>query len=216
MLHTAQSNMIKQQLRACRIVDDELLAVFQRFPRENFVPQAYQSLAYSDSPIPLGHDEVMSTPYDEAMILKCLRVQPGDKVLEVGTGSGYTTALLASMAEHVISIDIHNDFCEQAQAKLAKSGLHNVTIIAGDAAKGWPQHEPYDAIAITGSLPYLPDAYKQHLHVGGRLYAVVGEAPVMEAVCVIRTSQNEFKEQKLYETCVKRLINAKAPSSFIF
>jgi protein-L-isoaspartate(D-aspartate) O-methyltransferase len=166
--------------------------------------------------IPLGAGEVMLAPKLEARMLQEAAVGGADRVLEVGTGSGYMTALLASLARQVYSVDIVPEFVDRARRKLAEHGIANVTLETGDAARGWAQHAPYDVIVLTGSVPHLPEAFERSLALGGRLIAIVGDEPVMTARRVKRVSESAFSREGLFETCVKALRNALQPERFVF
>lgn len=215
-LELARRNMIEQQIRTWEVLDERLLALIGAVPREDFVPPAYRALAFGDMSIPLGRDEVMLPPKLEARLLQALAVEPGDKVLEVGTGSGYVTALLARLGAHVHSVEIVPEFKLSAATRLGAHGFTNVTLEVGDAARGWARHAPYDAILLTGSVPILPEDFKRSLAAGGRLVAVVGQAPVMEARRVARVGDQSFEERCLFETCVPPLRNAVQPPAFVF
>lgn len=212
---TARNNMLKQQIRACDVLDEHLLETIDATPRELFVPEAFQSLAYADMQIPIGHDEVMMMPKDEGAMLQALAIKPTDTILEIGTGSGYITALLAKLGKYVYSVDIQADFSKQAKAKLDSLNLHNVTLETGDAARGWEKHAPYDVICITGSVPLLASAFRQALKPGGRLFAVIGESPVMEA-CLIKHDGDTLHQKSLFETDLKPLTNAPEREPFTF
>jgi protein-L-isoaspartate(D-aspartate) O-methyltransferase len=149
-------------------------------------------------------------------MLQALAIQPHDRVLEVGTGSGYVTALLASLAARVVSVEIKPALLETARQRLAEHGFDNITLEEGDAADGWDQAQPYNAICVTGSLPVLSQGLRENLQIGGRLFAVVGEAPVMEALLVTRINANEWREERLFETVIPPLQNAAAPAAFEF
>jgi len=215
-IEQARHNMIEQQIRPWDVLDQQVLDQILRTPREDFVPPAYRHVAFTDMMLPIGHDEVMMEPKLEARMLQALAVQPTDKVLEVGTGSGYVTALLAGLAAQVISVEIEAELHEQAKARLARLGIANVVLEQGDAANGWDAHQPYDAIAITGSLPVLPQTFKESLQIGGRLFAIIGNEPVMEAVLVTRINANEWREETLFETLIPPLRNANQVSVFTF
>lgn len=215
-LKAARFNMIEQQIRPWDVLDQGVLDLIADLPREDFVPEPYRSLAYADTAIPLGHGQVMMHPKIEARLLQALDLHATDSVLEVGTGSGYLTALLAHATHHVYSVDIIPQFRLQAAEKLAVHGIDNVTLESGDAARGWARHGLYDVIAITGSLPELPAAFLQSMNRGGRLFAVVGTAPIMEAVLVRRVGENEWSRESLFETELPRLINAPATARFVF
>jgi len=212
----ARFNMVQQQIRTWDVLDPRVLDLVGKMPREDFVPPAYRKLAFVDMNIPLGQEQVMMAPKVEARLLQELEISPQDKILEVGTGSGYMTALLASFGAHVYSVEIIPEFSTQAAAKLAAHQIGNVTLEVGDAARGWGRHGPYDVIAITGSLPILPDSFRNSLKVGGRLFAIVGQSPVMEAKLIRRVSQTSWSEASLFETSLPPLRNALEPSKFVF
>ncbi len=212
----ARHNMVVQQIQPWNVRDDKVLELFQRIPREDFVPEAYRHFAFTDMNIPLPNGGEMFSPKLEAYMLQALQIQPRDKVLEVGTGTGYVTALLASQARHVISVDLDADVQKQAAEKLAAHQINNVTYVCDDAATGWDRDKPYDVIVITGSLPLLPESFQQSLNVGGRLFAIIGDAPVMEATLITRIAENEWQHQGLLETCVAPLLNAPQPERFSF
>jgi len=213
-LDQARLNMIEQQIRPWEVLDQRVLDLLTTVPREDFVPEAYRLLAFADMNIPLGNGQVMMPPRVEARILQALNVQEDETVLEIGTGSGYVTALLASLAKQVISVDINADMTRQAGDKLAAHGITNVTLETGDGAHGWNTHAPYDAIVITGSLPILPATFKQALKVDGRLLAIIGDAPAMEVVLITRVGEMEWAEEALFETDLSALINAPQPERF--
>ncbi len=215
-LALARHNMVEQQIRPWEVLDQKVLDVLEAVPREDFVPAEWRNLAYVDEFIPLPGGEVMLPPRIEARLLQALDVQPEETVLEVGTGSGYFTALLAKLARHVYSVEIDPELSASAGEKLREHGIANVTLEVGDAARGWDRHAPYNAIAITGSLPELPDAFREQLTIGGRLVAIVGEAPVMEAVLIRRLGESEWSEEFLFETVVPPLKNAPGANRFRF
>ena len=214
-LENARFNMIEQQIRPWEVLDQHVLDLLSKLPREDFVPERYRKLAYMDTTIPLGNDQVMMPPRVEARILQALNIQADETVLEVGTGSGYVTALLASLGDHVYSVDINAEMTRTAGDKLADHGISNVTLETGDAARGWDAHAPYDVIVVTGSLPLLPANFKQALKIGGRLVAVVGDSPVMEVVLITREGESEWAQETLFETDLPALINAPEPERFI-
>lgn len=215
-LEQARINMLKQQIRAWGVLDDTILKLLQTTPREEFVPTDYRKLAFADMNIPLGHGELMLCPKEEARLLQALAVTLNDTVLHIGTGSGYVTALLAQQAKYVYSIDIHADFTAKAKTKLAQLNINNVALHTADAAKGWQIESSYEVIAITGSLPILPEIFKTSLAVGGRLFAIIGQAPVMEALLVTRMTAQEWQIQKLFETLIPPLHNAIPSETFVF
>jgi protein-L-isoaspartate(D-aspartate) O-methyltransferase len=212
----ARFNMIEQQIRTWEVLDQRVLELLSKVPRENFVPEPYRALAFADMEIPIGYGERMLQPKVEARMLQELTLGEQNRVLEIGTGSGYMTALLASVAAHVYSVDIQPEFTHTAAAKLTAHGIANVTLETGDAARGWDQHGPYDAILLTGSVPILPESFKASLKAAGRLLAVVGEPPVMEAQLITNMGGGAYNAVSLFETCIAPLKNALHPERFVF
>jgi protein-L-isoaspartate(D-aspartate) O-methyltransferase len=212
----ARFNMVEQQIRPWDVLDHQVLDLLLRVRREDFVPAQYRMLAFADLEIPLGHGERMLPPRIEARMLQELALTPDDKVLEVGTGSGYMTALLASLGRHVHSVELIAEFTAAADGKLKAQGLHNVTLEVGDAARGWDSQAPYNAIVLTGSVPILPPAFAASLNPGGRLIAVVGEPPVMEARLITCVAPGACKSADLFETCIPPLRNVLQPERFVF
>jgi len=207
---------VEQQIRPWDVLDQRVLDLLFRLHRENFVPPQYRALAFVDMEIPIGHGEKMLAPRVEARIVQELALEPRDRILEVGTGSGYMTALLASLGGHVTSVEIVPAFTQAAGARLAAHGITNVMLETGDAARGWDRHGPYDAIVLTGSVPVLPDAFPGSLRPGGRLIAVVGEPPVMEAQLITCSTAGSYSTTGLFETCIAPLKNAVQPERFVF
>ena len=212
----ARFNMVEQQIRTWEVLDPVVLDLLLHVHREDYVPEAHRALAFADLEIPLGHGETMLSPKLEARMLQELDVQDGDSILEVGTGSGYMTALLASLGSHVYSVDIVPDFTRAAAARLAAHGITNVTLETGDAARGWDRHEPYDVIVLTGSVPVLAEGFQNSLKPGGRLLAVVGAAPAMQAQLITRSGGGACHTVALFETCIAPLKNAPQPQRFVF
>lgn len=212
----ARRKMLDRQIRPWDVHDERVLDVIARTPREEYVPAGHRNIAYADMSIPLGHGQVMLAPKIEGRLLQALGAGPKDKVLEIGTGSGYVTALLAGLAGHVHSIEIIPELAERAKQILAAHGIRNVTVEVGDAARGWPSHAPYDAILVTGSMPLLPDSLRDQLAPGGRLVVIVGRAPAMEALRIARLDEHNWSERSLFETVIPPLINAPEPPKFVF
>lgn len=212
----ARFNMIEQQIRPWEVLDPTVLDLLKQVPREDFVPSQYAGLAFADLEIPLGHGQCMLSPKLEARIIQSLALRKTDCVLEIGTGSGYMTALLAKLAHHVVSVDCVAAFTDAARPLLQRHGITNVTLETGDAAQGWQAHAPYDVIVLTGSEPVLAESLQQQLRPGGRLFAVVGEAPVMEAVLVTCITAGVYRSDKLFEICIPALTNAPQPERFNF
>jgi protein-L-isoaspartate(D-aspartate) O-methyltransferase len=212
----ARFNMVEQQIRPWEVLDQQVLDLLFKVRREEFVPEHYRALAFADLEVPLGHGEKMLAPKIEARLLQELALGTEDRILEVGTGSGYMTALLASLGGHVYSVDIVPEFVAAAADRLKAHGINNVTLEPGDAARGWDKHGPYDAIVLTGSVPVLPAAFRESLKPGGRLIAVVGEPPVMEAQLITCVAPGAFQTAGLFETCITPLRNALQPERFVF
>jgi len=215
-IESARHNMVVNQIRAGSVLDDRVLELVGRGPRQDFVPDAMRNLAFVDMQIPLGYGEVMMAPQVEARLLQALAIKPTDKILEIGTGSGYMTWLLAQLGAKVHSVEIRAEFTERASGRLAAHGVRNVELEIGDGARGWDKHAPYDVILVTGSLPLLPDGFKKNLAVGGRLIAIVGQSPAMEAQLITRITESGFDTSGLFETDLPPLQNALAPSAFVF
>jgi len=212
----ARFNMIQQQIRPWDVSDDRVLELIARLPREEFVPATYRNLAFADIMIPLGHGQVMMEPKVEARFLQELAIGPKDKILEVGTGSGYVTALLAASGANVTSVEIVPELSAAAKEKLAAHKIANVKLEVGDAAQGWAAGAPYDVIFVTGSTPVLPEEFKQQLAIGGRLAVVVGVAPIMEAKLIRRLSEQAFEDVSLFDTSLPPLVNALKAPQFVF
>ena len=208
--------MIVSQIRPWQVVDERVLDLLARLPREDYVPKQYRNLAFTDMNIPLGHGEVMMAPKLEARLAQELEINPTDKILEIGTGSGFMTALLAALGRHVISVEIRPEFTAAAATRLAHHGVRNITLETGDGARGWDRQKPYDVILLTGSTPILPDTFQQSLAIGGRLIAIVGKAPSMEVKRIRRLGEHSFEEKSLFETVIPPLQNALEPARFVF
>jgi protein-L-isoaspartate(D-aspartate) O-methyltransferase len=215
-LEQARTNMVEQQIRTWEVLDQDVLDLLYLVPREDFVPEKHRALAFSEIEIPLGEGERMWQPKMEARVLQELNIRKTDRVLEVGTGSGYLTALMSHRASHVFSVEISPALAQFGRANLERHGADNVTLEIGDAARGWPRHAPYDVIVLTGSTPLLPRAFPETLSPGGRLFAVVGEAPAMTARLVMATTPGTWRSTDLFETVIAPLVNAEHPSRFKF
>ena len=215
-LEQARFNMIEQQIRTWEVLDPDVLELLHEVKREDFVPSAHRAIAFADLEVPLGHGEAMMQPKVEARIVQELALKPGETVYEVGTGSGYLTALLARRARHVTSAEIHPDLKARAAASLAAAGIANVTLLDGDSAMAPLAEARYDVIVLTASTPVLPRAFLDRLAPGGRLFAVVGDAPVMKATLVSQPQAGSFRNAELFETLLKPLVNAPQPPRFRF
>jgi protein-L-isoaspartate(D-aspartate) O-methyltransferase len=215
-LEQARTNMVEQQIRTWEVLDQEVLDLLYVVPREDFVPPPHRALAFSELELPIGEGQRMWQPKLEARVLQELMLKKSDRVLEVGTGSGYLTALLAHRAGQVVSVEINPKLAAFGRANLERHGVDNVMLETGDAARGWPAHAPYDAIVLTGSTPVLPRSFLEQLAPGGRLFAVVGEAPAMRARLVVCSAPGAWRSADLFETVIAPLANAEHPPRFRF
>ena len=219
-IEQARFNMVEQQIRTWEVLDQSVLDLLFTVKREDFVPAAYRSLAFVDMEITIGDGQTMMEPKLEARIIQELALKPQDHVLEIGTGSGYLSALLASRTAKVASIEYFQSLASSAAARLAAAGIGNVEIAVGDAARSpaafVPASHKFDVIVLTGSVPVMPAAYLEYLAAGGRMFAIVGDAPAMKAMLFSKTSENNSTAVELFETVVAPLINAEQPSRFSF
>ena len=225
-LEQARSNMVEQQIRTWEVLDQDVLDLLYNVPREEFVPLSCRNLAFSDMEIPLkdhaGEGEKMWAPKIEARVLQELAPKRSDRVLEIGTGGGYLTALLAHRAAQVYSVEIRPALAAFGKANIARHGVDNVTLEIGDGARGYGKWGPYDIVVLTGSVPALPRALLESLAPGGRAFAVVGEAPVMSAKIFTRAvdgtggTLGPFGAVELFETMLAPLANCERPSRFTF
>jgi protein-L-isoaspartate(D-aspartate) O-methyltransferase len=215
-IEQARFNMIEQQIRPWEVLDPQVLDLLFVVKREDFVPAAYRNLAFADMEIPLGSGQVMLAPRVEAKLLQELTIKKTDKVLEIGTGSGYMAALLAARAEHVVTVESRPELADFARQNLERAGIANVSIEVADGARGWSQNGPYDAIVVSGSVPVLPDALLKQLRIGGRLAVIVGEAPVMEAQLITCTADGVYNTINLFETVIPALDGTPAKDGFTF
>jgi protein-L-isoaspartate(D-aspartate) O-methyltransferase len=203
----ARFNMVEQQVRPWDVLNQQVLDLISELPREDFVPTAYRNLAFADINIPLAHDQEMMSPKLEGRMLQSLRLTLEDSVLEIGTGSGYFTALLAKSAKYVDSVDIYDDFVTEATSKLKAFNINNISIQTGDGINGWNLSKRYDAIVLTGSVTSLKPLFQEQLNEGGRLLAIVGNEPIMQAYLITRIAGHFYKEN-LFETLVPPLLGA--------
>ena len=211
----ARQQMVDQQIRTWEVLDPRVLDVFAVVPREAFVPPEYRELAFADTPIPIGLGQSMLAPKIQGRILQALSIAADDSVLEVGSGNGYLAACLSLLGSSPRSIDIHPQFTAAAKANLRAVPRASVEFETRDAFAAAPLGE-YDAIAVTGSLPVYDARFERSLRLGGRLFAIVGEAPVMDAILVRRVDNAEWIRESLFETVVESLINATAAQRFVF
>lgn len=215
-IEQARFNMIEQQIRPWDVLDPAVLDLLFVVKREDFAPAAYRNLAFADMEIPLGSGQVMLAPKIEAKMLQELAIKNTDKVLEIGTGSGYMAALLAARAEHVVTVESRSELADLARQNLQQANVTNVTVEVGDGANGWSARGPYDAIVVSGSVPTLPDALLKQLRVGGRMTIVVGQAPVMEALLITCTAEGVYNTVILFETVIPALDGIAAKDGFSF
>ncbi|HVL76304.1 MAG TPA: protein-L-isoaspartate O-methyltransferase [Noviherbaspirillum sp.] len=218
-IEKARFNMIEQQIRTWDVLDPAVLETLVEVKREAFVPAAYKSLAFVDTEIPLPGGENMFSPKMEARILQEVAPRKDEDVLEIGAGSGYMAALLASKARHVTTVEIDPALRDLAAKNLSGYGVTNVDVVQGDGARGWNdpgRQTPWDVIVISGSLPLLPEAFLKQIKVGGRVFSIIGTSPVMSAQITTRVGENAWDTVKIFETDVKPLRNAQAPSRFSF
>jgi protein-L-isoaspartate(D-aspartate) O-methyltransferase len=215
-IEQARFNMIEQQIRPWNVLDQDILSLLHVVKREQFVPVAFQNLAFADTEIPLPGNEAMLAPKYEARIMQEVAPKKHETVLEIGTGSGYMAALLAHRAAKVTTVEINPETRELAQKNLARAGISNVTVELGNGAEGWPQGAPYDVIVVSGALEVLPETLLKQVKVGGRIAAIVGQPPAMEFNLITRTGENAWSTVKIFETNVKYLSGAVAPSHFQF
>lgn len=208
--------MIKQQLRTGDVLNETILSLYDELPREEFVHGAMQQFAYSDMQIPLAHQQRMMTPLEEARILQALKLQGTETILEVGTGSGYLTALLSRLGRQVISVDYYADFTTSARLKLDKYSCNNVQLITGDAHRGWLEAAPYDVVVMTGAIEKITETHRLQVLPGGKLLAIVGREPIMQCLLLTLDHQGNWTQELIFETCVPPLINKLKPKEFVF
>ena len=219
-MEQARFNMIEQQIRPWNVADAHVLSLLEVVKREDFVPLAHKALAFVDMEIPLreggARGQVMLAPRIEARLLQDAAVQKHEKVLEVGTGSGYMAALLAHRAQRVITVEIEPELARMARANLQKAGVHNVEVLELDASQGIKAEGPFDVIVLSGSVAEVPQVLLAQLKPGGRLVGIVGEEPAMNATVVTRTGETTWTTKTPWDTVAPRLLNFPAPSRFQF
>lgn len=215
-LDTAHFNMLEQQIRPSDVLDHRVLKALKDVVRTQFVDDDLLGLAYADTELPIGYGQVMLSPVLQGRLLQALNVQADEKVLEIGTGTGYFTALLAQLASHVISVEIVPELSAVAQRNLASAGIDNVTLYVGDASRSWPLADRIDVIVITAAFVTIPDDYLQSLQVGGRLLAIVGNDQNMKVQLIRRTAERQWQTETVFETVISAMINAEPKPEFEF
>lgn len=208
--------MVKQQLRTGDVLEEKILHLFEQVPRSHFVPEAYSDFAYSDMQVPLPHGQRMLTPLEEGIMLQALDLKGAETVLEIGTGTGFFTALLSKLCKQVISVEYFPEFTAKAARKLETHHCNNVTLITGDASRGWLEQAPYDAVVFTGALETISKTQLLQVMPGGRLIAIVGKPPIMQVRLYKALEQDQWEETLLSETLIPELINQIKPKEFVF
>lgn len=214
-IEAAREQMIEQQLRAWEVLDNRVLDTIRALPRERFVPELYRELAFADTSIPLTDGQQMLPPKLEGRILQALALGPDDQALEIGVGSGYLAACMAHLCSRVRGVEIFADIAARATTNLRLAAVNNAVVETADAMQ-LQGDGAYDAIAVTASLPLWDERWHRHLKVGGRMFVVVGVAPIMEAWKITRTGEREWQRESLFETVLPALINASKPPAFVF
>ena len=212
----ARQNMVENQVRPWEVLDGRVLEVLGRVRREDFVAPAHRQLAFADLCLPIGHGEVMMKPVMEGRVLQALALQPEEHVLEIGTGSGFLTACLASLAARVTSVDVHADFTATAGQRLQAAGIANAELATGEAVNAWQPQGTFDVVVLTGAVYRVPDRFLGWLKPGGRLLAIRGESPVQQVVLLTNQGNGRYQEETLLETDLPYLANAEPPRRFVF
>ena len=214
----AKYNMIEQQLRPWDVLDEYILSVVAQINREDFVPSAYRKLAFADAQLPIGHEQVMLEPKLQARIVQDLQIKPTDTVLEIGTGTGYMTALLARCAKHVVSVDIFADFTQKAAKNLENAGIINIELLTQDASTATAEvlKNKYDVIVVTAALPAKAKYLEKQLTLGGRLFTIVGQKPAMAATITTKNTANSLRDNIIFETVIPFLLNVPTNQAFKF
>lgn len=216
LMTIACNNMIKQQLRTNKISDDRIIELYQQIPRDEFVPARYRALAYADAQISLGNGQCMFTPLEEASILQALNFTGHETVLEIGTGSGFLTALLSQLAHHVLSVEYFQEFTEAARTRLNAHDCKNVELITADGISGYVDKAPYDCIILSAAIPSITEDLKLQLLPGGRLFTIIGSSPIMQARCYQLDHDNHWSNQIIFETNIPAFLTQHPKKSFVF
>ena len=214
-IEPVRQQMVAQQIRTWDVYDANILEIMSTIPRDRFVPPALANVAYADTEIPLAHGQCMLRPSFVGKILQALELQPDEQVLEIGTGTGYLTACLAKLSSSVTSIDLFDDFLLAAEKNLHRIGVESVELDCMDVMQALPDGH-YDVITLTSAVPHFHQAYGELLKPGGRLFVIVGKAPVQQALLVTRTEDGDFERDELFETHVPELVNLDREAVFSF
>ncbi|KKN14284.1 hypothetical protein LCGC14_0997720 [marine sediment metagenome] len=215
-LDIAHFNMLEQQVRPSDVLDPRVLTVLKDIVRTRFVDEEFSGLAYADTELPIGYGQTMLSPVLQGRLLQALNIQPDEKVLEIGTGNGYFTALLATLAKTVISVEIVPELSVIAGRNLAKTGIDNVMLYVGDASRGWPLVDRVDLIVATAAFVSVPNDYLQSLQIGGRMLAIVGKGQNMQVQLIRRVAEREWQTRTVFETVISAMINAEPKPEFEF
>lgn len=210
----ARQNMVENQVRTWEVLDPLVLDALRCVPREDFVPMQHRAIAFADLAIPIGHGEFMLKPVIEGRILQAMGLEPDESVLEIGTGSGFLTACLARLAGTVTSVEQHAELSARARACLAAAQVHNARLEIGDALRDFSTSQQFDAVVVGGAVHALPDRFREWVKPGGRLFAIVGDSPAMQATLFTRFDQTHWQQQSLFETDLAYLKNAEPPRRF--
>ncbi len=215
-IEQARLNMVENQVRPWEVLDGRVLDVIARVRREHFVAPEHRQLAFADVCLPLGHGEVMMKPVVEGRVLQALELLPTDRVLEIGTGSGFLTACLATLSAQVTSVDIHADFTAAAAQRLQDAGVINADLVTGEAVDAWHPDGLFDALVVTGAVFDIPPRWLTWLKPGARALVVRGQSPVQHATLLTHESAGRYREEILFETDLPYLIHAEPPQLFVF
>ena len=212
----ARFNMVEQQIRPWAVLDSRVLSLLETIHREDFVPVRYRKLAFADLAVPLACGQFMMQPKIEARMLQALNLREDESVLEIGTGSGFVTACLASLAKCVVSVELFEELHQKASLELQDKGIANAELFLGDVMGGWQPEQAHDVVVVTGSVPQVLEQFKGWVNPGGRLFVVTGDSPAMEARLLTRLDVTQWTEESLFETDLPRLVNAELPPEFEF
>lgn len=210
----ARFNMIEQQIRTWEVLDEDITDLLSVIPRETFVPQHLQNLAYADTTLPIGEGQIMLSPKTQARIVQNLRIQKHERILEIGCGTGYSTALLAHRGRTVDAIDIFPSLVRTTQRNLEKTATHNVNTFVANGAQ-FRQFNKYDVIVLSGGVTAIPEGLKNHLHTGGRLFAIVGEDPIMRATIITKQDAHTFTQSQPWDTLSPQLLHFDKEKAFV-